>query len=160
SEVLVAKFQGKNIEDLYKPDLVHKLGLDKKILVKQRVNQSFFRSTILSSYNSKCCISNLSIPTFLVASHIIPWSVDKTNRLNPRNGLCLNSIHDRAFDQGYLTITPEYTVKISSLIYELKLDGELDDFFLKFDGRKISLPDKFYPSKDFLDYHHKEIFID
>jgi len=34
----------------------------------------------------------------LVASHIVPWRSDPGNRLNPKNGLCLSAIHDRAFD--------------------------------------------------------------
>ncbi len=41
-----------------------------------------------------------------VASHIVPWAEDRRNRLNPHNGLCLSAPHDRAFDQGLITITP------------------------------------------------------
>jgi predicted restriction endonuclease len=51
-----------------------KMGLDRKIVVKRRVNQSFFRSAILSAYHLKCAITGLSIPDLLIASHIKPWS--------------------------------------------------------------------------------------
>ena len=83
-----------NIEDFPK-------GEERETIIKARVNQSFFRSTILSSYNLKCCITGLSITDFLVASHIKPWSKDLENRTNPHNGLCLNSIHDKAFDRFF-----------------------------------------------------------
>lgn len=162
SEQLIAKFSNKNIEEsieftINEDDIP--LGKEKHAIVKQRVNQSFFRSTILSSYNTKCCITGLSIKDFLIASHIVPWSKDEANRLNPRNGLCLNSMHDKAFDRGFLTITPEYNVLISPYFEEYKKEKSVVDFFCNFNGCKIILPDKFLPSKEFLDYHFKEIFI-
>ncbi|MEM9847957.1 MAG: HNH endonuclease [Bacteroidota bacterium] len=162
SELLISKFQNKSIEEAAQIDMrdVEELpkGIDREKIVKQRVNQSFFRATILSSYNLKCAITGLSVPDLLVASHIVPWAKDKENRLNPRNGICLNSIHDKAFDKGYITITPDFKVKLSSAIADLKRDNSIKDLFLKYDNKKISLPDKFLPSKDFLDYHHHHIF--
>jgi len=160
SEYLIAKFSNKHIEDILEIEIDDiKEGLDREAIVKQRVNQSFFRSTVLSSYYSKCCITGLSIPDLLVASHIIPWAENNENRLNPRNGLCLNSIHDKAFDRGFITITPDFKVKISDAFKEFENEDAVKDFFLKFDNRTISLPDKFFPSKDFLDYHYQNIFL-
>ena len=55
-----------------------------------------------------------------VGSHIKPWAEDKSNRLNPHNGICLNSIHDRAFDRGLITIDKGYKIIIqvnSLMIY-------------------------------------------
>ena len=42
-----------------------------------------------------------------MASHIVPWSEAKDIRLDPSNGVCLSTFVDRAFDAGYLAITPE-----------------------------------------------------
>lgn len=56
-------------------------------MVKVRVNQARFRRSVLASYSARCCISGLSVPQLLIASHIVPWSVDTRNRLNPQNGL-------------------------------------------------------------------------
>jgi len=156
SEELIAKFQNKKIEEVdeFNVDSFPK-GLDKKVMVKIRVNQSFFRSTILSSYNLKCCITGLSIPDFLVASHIKPWSKDKENRMNPHNGLCLNSIHDKAFDKGFITVTPDYKIKVS----DYSKDKSVNDFFIKYDNQNIFKPERFLPTKDFLDYHYQNIFI-
>lgn len=160
SELLIAKFQNKKIEETEHLEIENfPEGKDRETIIKTRVNQNFFRSTILSSYNVKCCITGLSIPDFLVASHIKPWAKDIKNRINPRNGLCLNSIHDKAFDKGFITVTPDYNVLISNFFDEYLNDKTINDFFLKYRNQKIILPDKFLPSKEFLDYHYQNIFI-
>ncbi|MBU2946533.1 HNH endonuclease [Zobellia uliginosa] len=157
SEELIEKFQNKTNEN----SVLEKFPEGKEIdtIVKKRVNQSFFRSTILSSYNSKCCITGLSIPDFLVASHIKPWSKDKENRINPHNGLCLNSIHDRAFDKGYITVTPEFKIKISKYFDNYSTDKSVFEFFLKYQNQEILKPERFLPKKEFLDYHYQTIFL-
>jgi putative restriction endonuclease len=159
SELLISKFAHKPIEEVSEIETEDiREGVERETIVKQRVNQSFFRSTVLSSYYFKCCITGLSIPDFLIASHIVPWSKNTEHRLNPRNGLCLNSIHDKAFDRGFITITPEFTVKISREFEAFANEKAVKDFFVKFENHKINLPDKFLPSKEFLDYHQQNIF--
>ena len=158
SEELIAKFQNSSIDRIVDIDWSSKIGIDKETVVKQRVNQNFFRSAILSSYNLKCCITGLSIPDFLVASHIIPWSKDIENRTNPHNGLCLNSIHDKAFDKGFITVTPDFKVKVSKLFDDYSKDKSVNDFFIKYNNKNIVKPDRFLPTKEFLDYHFNNIF--
>jgi putative restriction endonuclease len=159
SELLISKFAHKPIEEISEIQTEDiREGLERETIIKQRVNQSFFRSTVLSSYYFKCCITGLSIPDFLIASHIIPWSKNTEHRLNPRNGLCLNSIHDKAFDKGFITITPDFTVKLSKELEAFAKERAVKDFFVKFENHKINLPDKFLPSKEFLDYHQQNIF--
>lgn len=160
SEKLIAEFQNKNIEEIAGiTEEKFPEGKERETIVKTRVNQNFFRSTVLSSYNLKCCITGLSIPELLVASHIKPWAKDKTNRINPRNGLCLNSIHDKAFDKGFITVTPDYKILTSKYLDDYSTDNAVNDFFTKYNNKKIILPDKFLPSKEFLDYHYQKIFI-
>ncbi|MAP81222.1 MAG: restriction endonuclease [Aequorivita sp.] len=154
SEELIAKFQNKKISFENFPE-----GKDVERTVKARVNQSFFRSIILSSYNLKCCITGLSIPDFLVASHISPWSKDEENRTNPHNGLCLNSLHDKAFDRGFLTVTPDFKVIVSKYLHDYTKEKAVNDFFLKFNNFNIIKPDRFLPNRDFLEYHYQNIFI-
>lgn len=159
SEQLIAKFSNRPIEEITEIEIEDiKEGIERETIVKQRVNQSFFRSTILSSYYFKCCITSLSIPDFLVASHIIPWSKNTEQRLNPRNGLCLNSIHDKAFDRGFITITPEFNIRVSGVFGDFEKEKAVQDFFMKYENQKINLPDKFLPTKEFLDYHYHNIF--
>lgn len=159
SELLIAQFQNLTIEQTVEFNLDNlPQGKERETLIKVRVNQSFFRSTILSSYNQKCCITGLSIPDFLVASHIIPWKKDEVNRLNPHNGLCLNSIHDKAFDKGFITITPDFKIRISEYFQDYSKENAVLDFFLKYENQPIILPDRFLPSRDFLNYHYQNIF--
>ena len=88
-------------------------GLEREAVVKQRVSQSFFRSAVMSSYNHRCCISGITIPSLLEACHIVAWSDDKLNRTNPKNGLCMNSFFHKAYDKHLLGISPDMKIVIS-----------------------------------------------
>ena len=130
-------------------------GLDKKRLVKTRINQNIFRTMVLATYDNSCCITGINNPELLIASHIVPWSKDEKNRLNPTNGLCLNALHDRAFDKGLITISAkDYTIRISSKLKIKNAVVNINLNFLKFEGMEISLPDKFLPSKEQLKKHN------
>lgn len=128
--------------------------------VKSRINQQFFREAVLASYQRKCCITGLVQPSLLIASHIKPWadSNPETERTNPSNGLCLNALHDKAFDKGLITVLPNYTVRISSKLKEEK-DKEGMEWLLCCDKQSIRLPERFAPKKEFLEYHNDMIFI-
>ncbi len=126
-----------------------KEGLNKERLVMTRVNQSIFRSIVLATYNNTCCITGIAHPELLVASHIVPWGKDAGNRLNPTNGLCLNALHDKAFDRGLITVDADsYKVRVCE-----KLLGV--DYFREVDGVEIRLPDRFLPGRKFLREHNK-----
>jgi hypothetical protein len=71
---------------------------------KRRIGQEFFRRAVLANFNDRCCASGVAEPRLLVASHIVPWAEDSTNRLNPANGLCLAATLDRAFDAHLITL--------------------------------------------------------
>ncbi len=160
SEKLLAQKIGRQVEEVSEVDLfdLPKAGKERDAVVKIRVNQNFFRKAVLAAYNFQCCITGLEIPELLNASHIIPWSKDKENQVNPRNGLCLNAIHDRAFDRGFLTITPEYKIKISNSIKRNNVGNAVQDFLLRYEGAEINLPTRFLPDTNFLKYHNKSVF--
>lgn len=159
SELLVAKFQNKNITETAEIDLTDiPQGKEKEVTIKARVNQSFFRSVVLSSYNQRCCITGLSIPSMLSACHIKPWKTDKENRLNPQNGICLSQIHHTAFDLGFITITPNFKVHVSRYFDEFTDDKMVIKLFKEYHNQSILLPNKFFPNRDFLDWHYQNIF--
>lgn len=56
-----------------------------------------------------------------------------------------------------MTITQDYTVKFAGIIKKLNVDV---DFFTPFAGKKIKMPQRFLPSREFIEYHNKFIFID
>jgi putative restriction endonuclease len=121
--------------------------------VEIRVNQAKFRAAVLIGYDATCCISGLRHERLLIASHIVPWSEDKTNRLNPQNGLCLSALHDRAFDQGLITVTPDYRVRVSDKVLARTDDRFLADSLLCFDNKAITLPKRLRPNPGFLARH-------
>ncbi|WP_215398998.1 HNH endonuclease [Rheinheimera oceanensis] len=135
----------------------YKVSTSKIAEVKVRIGQQFFRNAVLSAYNQRCCISGLANPKLLVASHIVPWSADEHNRLNPHNGLALSALHDRAFDLGLITVDEDYRVVVSN-----QGSGKDDLFFnvaiASFHGKPIALPEKFYPAAQFLAFHREHIF--
>ena len=133
-------------------------GLENEQMIRARVHQDFFRAAVLSSYSQRCCITGIDVPTLLNASHIKPWAVSdpRTERTNPRNGLCLNVLHDRAFDKGLITVQPDFTVRVSS---KLTAGNDGMEWLLLCDHQKISLPQRFIPQREFLEYHNDVIFI-
>lgn len=132
-------------------------GFDKEVKTKVRIGQSFFRRSVLSAYNYKCCITGLSVPKLLVASHIVPWRSDPLNRLNPRNGLSLSMLHDRAFDLGIITIKNDMTIQVSD-IECCEKDHFYQSALKNYDSKPIALPEKFAPLQEFLAYHRDNIF--
>lgn len=162
SERLLAQTMGRNIEAVAKisEEELPGEGEERERLVRIRVNQHFFRTAVLTAYEYKCCITGLPIPELLTASHIVPWAVDHENRLNPQNGLCLNAIHDRAFDRGLLTITPEYEVRLAASIRNLNENEAVKDLLIQYDHAPITLPQRFIPDEIFLEYHNRNIFLE
>ncbi|MFN8365761.1 MAG: HNH endonuclease [Candidatus Kapaibacterium sp.] len=160
SAKLLSQYSHQKIEDTIElPDFDILEGEDKHRFVKTRVNQKFFRESILGIYHNTCCITGIDNPKLLVASHIIPWAKDKENRLNPENGICLNSIHDKAFDQGLITITPDYKVKLSRKLLQSQHQDSIQKFFKDYEDANIIMPDRYFPNTEFLEYHNKHIFI-
>jgi putative restriction endonuclease len=133
-------------------------GKMRETIVKARVNQLFFRTAVLTAYENTCCITGLPLPELLVASHIVPWIVDVKNRTNPRNGLCLNALHDKAFDLGLLTITPKLTVILSSQLQKKEGRSGVNEFFLRYKDVPLKTPRRFAPDPIFLEYHNDTIF--
>lgn len=127
--------------------------------VKVRRGQQFFRQAVLTAYEVRCCISGINVPRLLVASHIKPWGKFPSERLNPRNGLCLSSLHDAAFDAGLITLDDKLSVVLSKRLRSFFPQPALEQNFVAFEGKPIRLPEKLAePSLDFLTYHREEVF--
>lgn len=160
SEKLLAKFKKTTVEKLNQiPEVeLPKEGKTREQVVKVRVNQSFFRKSILASYNNTCCITGIQQTEFLIAGHIKPWGIDERNRLNPRNGVAINALHDKAFESGLITITPDFKIKISSILKKQSKSEIIQDYFLKYENKDIIPPSRFLPDAEFLKYHNNERF--
>lgn len=156
SELLRAKLEGTTVEKLnnLNDDELPRQGRTREQIVKVRVNQAFFRSAVMAAYENTCCITGIRNPELLIAGHIRPWGLDEENRLNPRNGLAINALHDKAFDAGLITITPDYIIRVSSELEKTPKSDPIRFFFTKYVNRPIILPSRFLPDKEFLKYHN------
>ena len=136
-------------------------GLEGQRLMRYRINQTFFRQSVISAYDYACCITGINDPRLLIASHIKPWAQCETGeeRTNAENGLCLNPLHDRAFDKGLITLDEDLRVVLSSSIRDALSHQSYSDHFSKFEGRQIRLPARARPAPVFLDYHRDYVFI-
>ena len=127
--------------------------------VKVRRGQQFFRQSVLTAYDVRCCISGINVPRLLVASHIKPWGKFPDDRLNPRNGLCLSTLHDAAFDAGLITLDEKLSVVLSKRLRSFFPQPALEQNFVPFAGQPIRLPEKLAePDGEFLRFHREEIF--
>lgn len=130
-----------------------------KQFVKIRLVQSFFRKSVLVSYESKCAITGISDPRLLIASHIIPWKDNEQRRADPTNGIAFNSLHDRLFDQGLITFDEDFRIIISNSFREnLSLENQYKCFF-NIEGKQLNLPERFKPDASAMIYHRENIFI-
>jgi predicted restriction endonuclease len=123
-----------------------------------RLAQGFFRRTVLASYLNRCCISGIPVSELLVASHILPWADHPDQRVNPCNGLCLSNLHDKAFDRGLITFDEEYRLVLGKKLKEFMTVEALRFNFLSYEGKQLTLPEKFLPDKQSLAHHRDAIF--
>jgi hypothetical protein len=127
--------------------------------VRVRRTQSFFRAALLAAYEERCAISGIAVPELLTASHIIPWRDDERRRADPRNGLLLNALYDRAFDRGLIAIDGDSRVMVSPLLRErTDWPPEFLAIIAGLPGRVLRAPQRFAPDPDALAYHRDHVF--
>ena len=111
---------------------------------------------MLAAYDERCCITDLSIPSLLMASHIVGWADDSNHRTNPRNGLCLNALHDRAFDRLLMYFDDEHRVRFARHRFAADLHSAAGDkWLLSFEGQAMREPKRFLPDPDLLARHRE-----
>jgi len=93
-----------------------------------------------------------------LASHIIPWSKNEEERLNPENGICLSALYDRAYDKGYIGITEKFEILLSPLLKKKQKEDYYQKYFAPLQNAKIMMPQKYHPKKEFLQFHLEEVF--
>lgn len=128
----------------------------------ERANQDIFRGRVLTVYDSRCCITGIQSSDMIQACHIKPWSICSENskeRLDPRNGLCLNVLHHKAFDDGLFTLDEKYCVELSPVLNLVEKPDVVERYYRPYEGKPIKIDMKEYlPSEIYLDYHRKYIF--
>lgn len=132
---------------------------EREAIVRVRRVQRSFRGAVLASYEGRCAVTGCEVGTLLVASHIIPWSVAGRRRADPRNDLCLNVLHDRAFDRGLITFDDQLRVLVSPALPDDETFAALADQFTTLAGQPLYPPSRFGPTEDVLAHHRELVFI-
>jgi putative restriction endonuclease len=134
-------------------------GPTEKLLERpMRLVQSFFRRAVLASYGYRCCFCKLDVIALLNASHIVPWNASVELRADPRNGLCLCALHDRAFDRGLVGVDESNRVVISERLSRKALVPLHRVAFSELEGIRIDLPARFQPLQSCLEHHRRWVF--
>lgn len=131
---------------------------ERKTIIKQRVNQTAFRSMILYNYEGRCAITGINIPDLLVASHIIPWAVNEKERLNPENGICLSALYDKAFDRGFISVDKNNRVILADKLKVYEGEGFFNAHFASIENQPIRMPEEHLPNPAFLEWHRDCVF--
>jgi putative restriction endonuclease len=127
----------------------------RKAEVKVRQKQSLFRKRVLENFGGRCCLTGVREAGLLVASHIVPWAADKNSRLDPGNGLCLFTLYDSLFDQGYFSLADDLTVILTPRLD--RLSGRLREILRGIEGHKIA-GTKSHPIKlEYVRYHREKL---
>lgn len=132
---------------------------ERAALVVLRRGQQFFRNAVLSAYGGECCVTGITHGALLRASHIVPWKERKETRLDPANGLCLNALHDAAFDRGLITVGEDWTLKVSGRVRGVRPQETWQGFFARFDGAIVKRPERWEPAGEYLEWHRGRVFV-
>ena len=164
-EELFTKFYGEgevlSIGKERKPAIVSEpMGpLEKYMPQKVRIGQRYFRQIVLNAYQGRCAITGIGMRSLLVASHIIPWSKAETHRLDHRNGIALNTLHDKAFDLGLITFDEDLRVVCAPSLRDHYTNETLSLNFKNIEGKPLALPaEAAGPKPEYLEWHREHVF--
>lgn len=119
----------------------------------ERLTQGVFRDRLLAFWSGACCVSGVSIPVFLRASHIKPWAIATgAERMDPNNGLLLAVNYDLAFDQGLITFEDDGVMTVHAMadVDALAITGVVS-------GSRILRPLN-APQRTYMAYHRENVF--
>jgi len=129
-------------------DHANTTGTTTEATVQRRIGQDLFRDMILTSYARRCALTGAEDVRLLNASHIVGWAQAPSERLNPQNGICLNALHDRAFDRHLITFDEDWRMVLSPALppnARKVLDRGV--------GARMELPKRFLPDQSLLEQH-------
>jgi putative restriction endonuclease len=122
-----------------------------------REGQGAFRTRLLSAYGARCAITGEHTVPVLDAAHVQPYLGPRSNHI--QNGLLLTKEFHALLDEGLVTVTPDYVVRVSPRIRERWKNGHR---YYPFDGRALHvLPESpgDRPSRAALEWHNRRVFV-
>lgn len=121
-----------------------------------RLGQGGFRISVTEAYDRRCAISGERTLPILDAAHIKPVKDSGVHSVS--NGLLLRTDIHGLYDLGYLTVTPDYHIEVSSKLDEEYGNGKL---YYSYHGLLVpNLPQRTeeQPSAEYLRWHNENVF--
>src|SRR5437879_8256493 len=87
-----------------------------EVLRTLREGQGAFRVRVLDAYGRRCSVTGERSLPVLDAAHIQEYLGPESNHV--QNGLSLRTDIHRLYDEGYVTITPEFRFEVSKRLRE------------------------------------------
>lgn len=121
----------------------------------QQLGPGSFRLLVTETYERRCAVTQERALPALEVAQIRPVAAGGAHRID--NGLLLRSDLQGLFAHGYLTVTRDYRIRVSS---RLRRDFETGQSYLEFDGRELRLPSypEDRPNREFLEWHADVVF--
>jgi putative restriction endonuclease len=145
------------LSDRLSPPVASPFGGVELRLQPARIGQGAFRKLVLDAYGRQCAVSGEHTVPVLQASHIRPFADVAQHEVT--NGLALRSDIHTLFDRGYLTVTPDYELKVSKRLREDFDNGEI---YYEYERSrpKILVPDAVQkrPNRELLEWHNETMF--
>lgn len=126
------------------------------VLVKTRLGQGGFRVLVTDAYQRRCAITGESTLPVLEAAHIQPFAENGPNEIS--NGMLLRSDFHKLFDNGFVTVTPDFHVEVSPRIREEWFNGKA---YYSLHGKllaNVPIKSNEKPSIEFLRWHNENRF--
>jgi putative restriction endonuclease len=130
-------------------------GVGAPALYQPRRGQGAFRLMVMDAYERRCAITGEKTLPALDAAHIRPFRDVESHEVE--NGILLRSDVHRLFDQGYVTVTPDYRFRVSSRIRDEFHNGLI---YYDLHERPIRLPTAVaqQPDTSALEWHSSQIY--
>jgi len=125
-------------------------------VILPRLGQGTFRIAVTEAYERACAVTGEHSLPALDAAHIKPFASDGPHDVT--NGLLLRADIHRLFDSGYVTITPNLQLEVSSRLREDYQNGRS---YYPLHGSPIRIPvlSHLSPSQEFLRWHNENKFL-
>lgn len=126
-------------------------------LTKHRLGQGGFRISVTDAYQRRCAITGEKTLPVLEAAHIMPYANEGPHLVS--NGILLKSDFHTLFDQGYLTITPDYHIEVSKRLHEDYGNGK--DYYQHHGQQLLILPTEIsqMPDKKYIQWHNDNVYL-
>jgi putative restriction endonuclease len=125
--------------------------------MRARLGQGAFRVLVTDAYDRRCAVTGERTLPVLEAAHIKPYFATGPHLV--ANGLLLRSDFHILFDDGYVTVTEDLRVQVSSKIREKFENGRE---YYQYRGKellKVPRNPAERPSSEFLRWHNNERYL-